>query len=451
MTTNRREFLKKLGFATAATAGAGAMVDLQLITAAASLARNAFAAEDYRALVCIFLFGGNDSNNTVIANDATGYANYARARTAVTLPQGSLLPINAPGLQLALHPAMTGMQQLFNGGKAALVANVGTLMAPTTRQQYQAGSVPLPSNLFSHSDQQAQWQSSISDGTGRTGWAGRIGDIVQNLNANRGATCISLTGNNLWETGQTLVSYKVPPSGNFGFDFYTPNGRDAVSVAVSEVLQGARGNVFEQTWLDVIKRALDNQRVLTDALANTQFTNNFPNTDLGAQLRMVARLISARQALGMRRQTFFCSIGGFDTHGDDQIPRQQQLLGEISAAVSAFYDATVQMNIANETTVFTASDFNRTYASNGQGTDHAWGGHHFVVGGAVRGGQVYGAWPNLTINGPDDSGEGRWLPTTSVDQMAATLAKWFGVSPTDMPTIFPNLGRFAASDLGFMG
>ncbi len=271
------------------------------------------------------------------------------------------------------------------------------------------------------------------------------------MNTNRGATCISLAGNNLWETGSTITSYKVSPSGNFGFDFYKPESNDPLSVSIGEILASQRTHLFEQAWLSTIQKALENQRVLSQAITSQQFNNAFPNTGLGAQLRMAARLIAARTALGLKRQTFFCSIGGFDTHGDDQMNRQQQLLGEISAAVSAFYDATVALGVADKVTTFTASDFGRNLQSNGQGSDHGWGSHHLVVGGAVKGGALYGTFPNLTVGGPDDVGRtGVWIPTTAVDQYAATMARWFGVSPTEMPTVIPNLIKFAPADMGFM-
>jgi uncharacterized protein (DUF1501 family) len=451
----RRRWMQHTGIGSAAM-GLMGLGGLELMAAAAGQSMGnaqAQSANDYRALVCIFMFGGNDANNMVVPTDASRYAQYARARSVLTLNRDALLPIstNTGAATYGLHPAMGGVQRLVNAGKAAVVANVGPLMAPTSLAQYQARSVPLPMNLFSHSDQQAQWQSSISDGTGRTGWAGRSGELLQTLNTNRGSTCISLAGNNLWEVGPTITSYKVSPSGNFGFDFYRgAAATDPLSVAVNEMLAAQRAHVFEQAWLGTMERALENQRVLSQALSGSQFANTFPNSGIGNQLRMAARLISARQGLGMKRQTIFCSIGGFDTHGDDQLQRQQQNLGEISDAVSAFYDATVALGVAEQVTTFTASDFGRTLPSNGQGSDHGWGSHHLVIGGAVRGASLYGTFPERVVNGPDDAGTGVWIPTTSVDQYAGTLAKWFGVSATDMPTVIPNLNRFASSDLGIL-
>lgn len=451
--TDRRQFLKQLALAGFGVAGLGALDDLRRIAAAAVPAAKAGA--DYKALVCLFLYGGNDANNMVIPVTAGEFAQYTAARGNVRLAQANLLPVaiaNTPGREFALHPSMAGMRDLVNAGRAAVVANVGPLLAPTTRTQYQNRSVPLPNNLYSHSDQQAQWQSSISDDATRTGWAGRIADIMKELNgANTASTCISVNGNNLWETGQTIASYKVSSTQGFGIGMYKgPAATDPVSVAFREVMGRPYANVFEETWARTISRAVENQAVLQDALSGATLATVFPATGLGDQLKMIARLIAARGPLAMTRQVFFCSIGGFDTHGADQLARQAELLGEVSAAVKAFHDATVEMGIAQQVTLFTASDFNRTFPSNGAGTDHAWGSHQFVVGGAVQGGRMYGQYPTLVVGGPDDTSGGKWIPTTSVDQYAATMAAWFGVSGTDLPAVFPKLSRFAAPNLGFL-
>jgi uncharacterized protein (DUF1501 family) len=449
---DRRSFLGQAAARGVGAAGLGALGELARLAGAAGAAR-AQGTDDYRALVCVFLYGGNDGNNTLVPTDAPSYEQYRRGRGGLALPQGALLPIqpsNTGGRPFGLHPAMTDAQRLFAEGRLAWVANVGPLLAPTTLAQWRARSVPLPANLFSHDDQQAQWQSAIADGSGRTGWAGRIGDVLGTLNANRGATCISLAGNNVWEIGATATAYKVSPSGAMGFDFYRADGRDPLSAGVTELLAARRGHVLQQAWTGTMERALENQRVLAEAVRANPFATAFPDTGLGRQLRMAARLIAARAPLGMRRQTFFCSIGGFDTHGDDQFGRQQQLLGEVSAALGAFHAATVQLGVADKVTAFTASDFGRNLPSNGQGSDHGWGNHHLVVGGAVRGGAIYGRFPELAIDGPDDAGQGRWIPTTSVEQFGATLAGWFGVAPADRATVFPLLARFPTADLGFM-
>ena len=453
--TDRRQFLKQLAAAGFGVTGLAALDDLRRIAAAATPAAKAGA--DYKALVCLFMYGGNDANNMVIPTTAAEFAQYDAARGAVRLPLAQLLPVNianTPGRTFALHPAMPHIRDLVNGSCAAVVANVGPLLAPTTRDQYRNRSVPLPANLFSHSDQQAQWQSSISDDATRTGWGGRIADLVRELNgSNTASTCISVNGNNLFQTGQAVTSYKVSSVAGFGFSMYKGEAAtDPVSVAFREVMGRPYQNVFEQTWASTVARAVTNSAALQQALAGAQLTTVFPaNSGLGDQLKMVARLIAARGALGMTRQVFFCSIGGFDTHGADQLSTQADLLGDISVAVRAFWDATVEMGIPDQVTLFTASDFNRTFVSNGKGTDHGWGSHQLVVGAAVRGARMYGTYPTIVAGGPDDTSDGRWIPTTSVDQFGATLATWFGVSAGDLYTVFPKLGRFATPNLGFMG
>ena len=441
----RRRFLSSAGAASAAGLGLGTLAHLQA---------SAQTSGDYKALVCLFMYGGNDGNNLLVPIDATPYALYQRTRTNLALSRDALLPIrpsNTGAAQYGLHPAMVGLQSLFTQGKAAMLANIGTLVAPLTKAQLQARAVPAPDNLYSHSDQQSQWQSAVVDQAPRNGWGGRMMERLLAQDAvNRGYGVLSVAGGNLWQTGdQTLAAYKVSSSGNFGFDFYSATGRDALSLAIGETLSEARPHLLDQAWTDVVGRSIENQRILTQALGASTLTTAFPGGNLGQQMRMIARLIAARTRLGLGRQIFFASIGGFDTHGDDQLQRQNELLGEISAAVSAFYAATVEMNVQNNVTLFSASDFNRTFQSNGKGSDHAWGSNHFVVGGAVKGGQIVGTFPNQTLGGPDDAGGGLWIPTTAVDQLGATLGRWLGASPAALLEVFPRLGNFQP-DLGFM-
>jgi uncharacterized protein (DUF1501 family) len=450
---NKRQFLK-----TGAALGLGS--GLAAFTQLSALAQ-ATTGNDYRALVCLFMFGGNDSNNLLVPYEPADHSRYAAARSNLALQRDTLLPIspsNTGGVRYALHPSMTGLAGLFNGTaavpvpKAALVANAGPLLVPTSKAQWDARSVPLPDNLFSHSDQQSQWQAALYERP-TNGWGGRLTErLVSDTNVNRGYSVLSVTGGNLWETGdRTLSAYKVSASGKFGFDFYQPTGTDPLSIAITETLADTHQHLFEQGFVDVMGRSIEVQRVLSQALEGSTLTTVFPDTGLGNQLRMVARLIAARDKLGLKKQCFFCSIGGFDTHGEDQLTRQAELLGEISAAVTAFYAATVELSIANNVTTFTASDFGRTFTSNGRGSDHGWGAHHLVVGGAVQGGKLFGQFPNQTVRGPDDSGgQGNWIPTTSTEAYAATLGRWFGADDTVLAQVFPRLQYFNGN-VGFLG
>jgi uncharacterized protein (DUF1501 family) len=327
------------------------------------------------------------------------------------------------------------------------VANTGPLMVPTTQAQWNARSVPLPANLFSHSDQQGAWQSGVVDAPARNGWGGRLLErAVAEGQANRGYAAISVAGGNVWEAGdRSLTPYRVSSSGRFGFDFYTPQGSDPLSVAVSATLAEARPHPFEQTWLNMMGRSIEVQRTLSTALASSTVSTAFPDTDLGRQLGMIARLIGARGALGLSRQAFFCSIGGFDTHGDDQLGVQQRNFEEIGAAVVAFQAAMTSLGLAQNVTLFSASDFGRTFTSNGQGTDHAWGNHHFVVGGALgagNGGKLFGRMPDLATGSADDLGQGVWLPSTSTDQVGAELTRWFGADASTLAAVWPRASYF---------
>jgi uncharacterized protein (DUF1501 family) len=308
--SSRRSFLgSSLLASSAAITANGPFETLKAIANAAansvSSTANAQTNEDYRCLVCLFMYGGNDANNLIIPMDAGRYAQYQSARAGLTLPLNALLPANPANLagsMFGLHPSMNGLQKLFQQGKAAILANVGPLAWPVTKTQYQARSVPLPPNLFSHSDQQAQWQSAVSEGVVRSGWAGRLGDIVQAQNSNRGATLVSLAGNNLWENGTSITSYKLGTNGRSGFDFYKPGTNDPLSVSMGEILGATRNNLFEQAWLDGVNRSIGNQAGINKALDATQFTSSFPGTSIGNQLRTAARLIAARGTLGVNQR-----------------------------------------------------------------------------------------------------------------------------------------------------
>lgn len=417
-------------------------------------------AGEYKALVCVFLFGGNDGNNAIVPLDATGYAQYAAVRTqasGIQLAQASLLPIKAKsGAAYGLHPKLTELQTLFGQGRLAVVANVGTLVAPTTVDQYKRG-VNRPDNLFSHSDQQAQWQTSESQDIARLGWGGRIADYYATANAGAFPVITSIAGTNLFVTGSKTAPLTVPASGSFGLNGYNGSApANARLAALRELLTMEREQLLIKSSSDISQQAIDLSNTVNPILSasTSQSAASFAGltSSIAQQLQQVAKMIEARAQLGVKRQVFFVSLGGFDTH-NNQFNTQETLFGQLSPALKAFYDATEKLGVANQVTTFTLSDFGRTLKpAAGGGSDHAWGNHHLVMGGAVKGGDIYGKFPQLVLGGADDVGnEGRWLPTTSVDQYAATLARWFEVPASDLALVVPNIGRFAPTTLPFMG
>jgi uncharacterized protein (DUF1501 family) len=459
MTKNRfgrRAFLRNL--AALSSAGLASRLDLLSLIASADAQQTS----DYKALVCVFMFGGNDGNNTVVPIDTAGYGQYAAVRptaSGINIAQSALLPIQPVNLStpFGLHPALDQLQTLFNQGKLAVLANVGTLVQPITKADYAAGLRPL--SLYSHSDQQAQWQSSISTTVSGTGWGGRIADKTAGFNAASGFPVVtSLDGTVLFTTGATTSPLAIPVTGSFALSGYATasSTNNARLAAVQRLLALPSDNALVNGANDIGSQALNLSSTVNPILSNANSTVAplFANlkTSTANQLFQVAKVIEARAATLARRQIFFVQLGSFDTHGD-QVNRQQALFAELTPALKAFYDATVALGVAAQVTTFTLSDFGRTFQpSSGGGTDHAWGSHHFIIGDAVHGGAFYGQYPELALGGTSDVGtRGTWLPTTSVDQYGATLAKWFGVAPADVGLVFPNLGKFATSDLGFIG
>lgn len=467
---SRRAFLRRSKqLAVAGTAGSWAMGLAGMGEAAAFSAGN-----DYRALVCVFFNGGNDHNSTLIPYDSANYDLYSAIRgggagqtaggitlarsslaaTALTPAKGQVLTND---LQYALAPQMTRMKALFDAGKIAPLLNVGPLVAPLTLAQYQSSNKvanPRPAKLFSHNDQQSTWQSSRPEGS-TDGWGGRMGDLALSSNTNTLFTCISAAGNTVFLAGKDAFTYQISPtgapavSGLKGPLFGSRAGSDALRTLMTQ----SSNNMFEAEYNRVTRRSIDAEVVINAALQPTSLATSFrpvsgTNT-LADQLQIVARLIAARQALGVKRQIFMVNMGGFDLH-DNLIMGQATLLDRIDFAFDAFYRATVELGMADKVTTFTASDFGRTLQSNGDGSDHGWGAHHFIMGGAVNGGRYYGVAPQISVKSPDQVGLGRLLPTVSVDQYAATLATWFGVAPSEISSIAPNIGRFNGANLGFM-
>lgn len=453
---SRRAFLKRAGALGIATGGATPFA----LNLAAMGEAAAATASDYKALVCIFLFGGNDYGNTVIPYDQPNYDLYAALRGAIGIAKPSLDPTLltpttalAAGRQYALSPDLAPLMPVWNAGRLAVQLNVGTLIEPTTKAQYNARSVRLPPKLFSHNDQQSFWQASSAEGA-TSGWGGRMGDLFQSGNGNATLTCITPGGSAVFLTGRSAVQYGISANGPIPLNANnTLYGNANASAALKNLMTGTRTSIFENEHARVSKRALDTvsqvQTALTGAPAfTTEFGSGNPLAD---QLRIVARLISVSQELGAKRQVFFVSLGGFDTH-DNLLAQHTPLMQRVANAMRAFYDVTVSLGVADRVTAFTASDFGRTLNINATGSDHGWGSMHFVAGGAVNGRAFYGTPPAVANNGPDDVGQGRLLPTTSVDQYGATLARWFGVSNADMPTVLPNIGNYNAStwNLGFV-
>jgi uncharacterized protein (DUF1501 family) len=446
MGLNRRSFIKYASLAAAGNAAA-----IRPFGALNALAQSA---SGYKALVCVFLYGGNDANNTLVPFDTTGYTNYATIRGPLAIPQAQLLQLSAMP-NFALNPNLPDIQTLFDNNNAAFVANVGTLIEPTTKTQFKAGT-GLPTNLFSHPDQQLEWQNASTSGATQTGWAGRIADAL-NTSYNSGASVpmiTSVAGDTLFCNGSASTPVSVSPGNLGGAQCSEATTECGAQMATAQALLSFdSGLTLVQADNTITSNAYSYAKTLSAAVQSVSpLATVFPaNNALAAQLKQIAQIIQVRAALGVSRQIFFCGIGNFDTHSN-QLALQNALLAGISPALAAFYAATVEMGVQNSVTSFTMSDFSRTFQPNSNtGSDHAWGSHHIVMGGAVKGGSMYGTFPTLALNGPDDSGtNGRWVPSTGSVQYAATLASWFGVSAAQMPTIFPNIGSFATANLGFV-
>ena len=457
---SRRAFLQRASALSVAGVAAPWALNLAAMAEAA-----AATATDYKAIVCVFLYGGNDYGNTLIPYDTANYNAYYNLRPALAYGRDKLAatvlkPLAAPrdaggfARQYALAPELAPLLPIFNAGKMGVLLNVGPLVQPTSKLQYVNKSVALPPKLFSHNDQQSVWQSSAPEGAA-SGWGGRMGDLFAAGNGNATFTCINVSGNAVFLSGKTATQYQVTSAGSVPFAALQKPmfGSSAASAVLQTLVSQPRTHLFEQELTRITKRSIDANSVLTSALAGAAaVTTPFPDkNDLAAQLKMVARMIASAGTIGAKRQVFFVSMGGFDTH-DGLASVHPGLLTGVADAVAAFYAATVELGVADKVTAFTASDFGRTLTVNSDGSDHGWGSMHFMVGGAVKGQSFYGTPPAVADNGPDDVGQGRLLPTTSVDQYAATLGKWLGVADSELLALLPNLGNYDASkrNLGFV-
>ncbi|MEO1365738.1 MAG: DUF1501 domain-containing protein [Acidobacteriota bacterium] len=418
---------------------------------------------DYRALVCLFLAGGNDSFNMLVPRGPAEHAEYATIRGDLALPASSLLPItpaSSDGREFGVHPGMPEVQQLFNSGQLSFVANVGSLVEPTTKAGIVSGSANLPLGLYSHSDQIMHWQTSLPDQRASLGWAGRAADLLRASNADQTVSMnISLSGTNVFQSGSQVVSYAIQPTGNGSIGPAGYGSADPLNqlrtAAIDSLLDHQYQNLFMDTFAKSKRAAIDGHLIFSSAVGMVPpLATTFSQNSVSESFQMVARTIAARQTLGARRQTFFILFGGWDHH-DEVLNAQADMLPIVSKALGEFHSALTELGVLNDVVTFTASDFARTLTSNGQGSDHAWGGHHMVMGGSVAGGDIYGAYPQLFAGNDLDTGRGRLIPTTSCDEYFAELALWLGVSPSDLTTVLPNIERFhipgSGPPVGFLG
>lgn len=453
---NRRQFLHGSGKAAVSTAALLGTAQMGAMASASAQSNN-----DYKAMVCVLLAGGIDSFNVLTPTDNTNYQEYATTRTDIALPQSSLLPLNSAqnnGRTLGLHPQLTGLQGLYNQGKLAFLSNVGTLVEPTSTQALANETAKLPLGLYSHSDQISQWQTALPDARASTGWGGRIADILASQNTNqRVSMSISASGSNEFQAGRATDFYSIVP-GEVPTPSLTNRLQESgdLDQAIAKMYQSnGFNNLFRRSYSKLFNDSVAANAEFASALQSGQnITTTFANDEFSQQMRVVARTIAANQLLGMRRQTFFVTYGGWDHH-DEVINAMNGMLKPLNDGLVAFQSAMAELGLENNVTTFTTSDFARTLSSNGRGSDHGWGGNAMVMGGAVKGGSVYGTYPSLALGNPLDTGRGVLMPTTSLDEYFGELALWFGVAPGALKDVLPNIGRFyntsdTAKPIGFM-
>lgn len=461
---SRRQFLGQASCAAiGSTAFLSTALNLGMINTAAARPHIIGSNGDYKAMVCILLAGGNDSFNMLVPRNGNHYTEYATTRSNLALPQGDLLPLNysdSNGKQFGVHPSMPEVQSLFNNNKLAFISNVGTLIEPTTKAQYLNGSKPVPVGLLSHADQIQQWQTSIPQTRSSKGWGGRMADILQAGNANQNISMnISLSGTNIFQVGNQSAEYAIRASAGGSVGISTYDGTSALDIALKQgtesLLAQQYQDIFKSTFTNKITESQSNHVEFSAALNQAPVISTaFSNNAVSANMELIAKTIAVRDVLNVKRQTFFITIGGWDHH-DEVLNSQVAMLSVVSKALSEFQTAMEELNLSDCVTTFTASDFGRTLTSNGNGSDHAWGGNVMVMGGAVKGGKIYGEYPSLALNSNDDVGGAILLPSISTDEYFAELSKWFGVANGDLSYVLPNIGNFynvnsGSLPIGFM-
>ncbi|MCZ2101100.1 MAG: DUF1501 domain-containing protein [Chitinophagales bacterium] len=460
---SRRAFL---GQASCAAIGATTMfstlLNLKTLNAAAAFNSSILAGpEDYKALVCIMFSGGIDSFNMLVPRSGAAYSEYALSRSNLALNRNELRPIypinqDSEGREFGFHPSMVNMQALFNSGNLGFVSNVGTLVRPMNKIEYYDGLVSAPLGLYSHSDQQQQWQTGVPNERSSIGWGGKIADLMISANNNDTISMnISVAGSNIFQSGENTVEYSIDPyNGSVGINGYHDDGwfYDRLRrKAIDDMVSSSQEDIFKSTYLKTIKKGIDGNEMLADVLDNApEFSDPFTSDHyFSRSLEMVAKTIAGRDKLDVKRQIFFVEIGGWDMH-DELIANQEALLSIVDTALGKFYNALVQLGVHDKVTTFSLSEFSRTLSSNGNGTDHAWGANVFVMGNAVKGQNIYGRFPSLALTNynlnsdtnPLDVGGGVLLPSVSTDEYFAELALWYGVPASELVLLFPNIGNF---------
>jgi len=453
---SRRTFLKNSGCAAlASTTLFSSLINMKALASASLDKKDEFG--NYKALVCILLSGGADSHNMLIPKGASEYNEYLTTRSNLAIPQSQVLPLNhAPlnGKQFGVHPDMPQIKNLFDSGKLAWISNVGTLIEPITKAEYLSNSVSTPLGLFSHSDQIKHWQTGRPGERSSHGWGGRIADLILSQNDNLSMN-VSLSGNNFFQNGETSSVFSIKPTGDFGLNGYgIDNNYNTIrDEAINSILERDYADIYKKTYTNTMKKSLEGNLEMEEALNEVApFSTQFSDHDLSTQLKMIAKVIGARDTLGFERQTFFVNFTGWDHH-DEILESQQEKLPMLDAALAEFMSALEELGVSDDVTTFTISDFGRTLTSNGDGSDHAWGGNAMVMGGSVNGGAIYGDAPSLELDSELMLPRGVLIPTTSSSEYFAELAKWFGVSQSDIHEIFPDLSNFYTGTgypVGFM-